>query len=182
MRRDGIALVEILVALALLTGAAVTLAALFIVGARTAWLARVGTMTTLLAAQKMEQLRGLAWGFGEGGEDQVDVDTDASTWPESPSGGTGLRPSPTGALTSNVPGFVDYADVGGAWIGAGPAPPPDTVYVRRWSIEPLAESPVDTLVLRVVVLVREEAGASSLPAGQGRTAACLTTVRSRRAR
>ena len=180
MRRAGVALLEVLVALALLTGVIVSLAGLFGIAARSNREARCATRMSIAAAQKMEQLRGLSWAFGEGGEDEADLSTDLSTWPES-AGGNGLRPSPGGTLTSDVSGYADYLDDQGNWVGNGAAPPGAAVYTRRWSIEPLADSPLDTLVLRVVVVLT--AAARSRPPGAGRDAAVvLTTVRSRRSR
>jgi hypothetical protein len=150
MKRNGMVLSEVVVALALLAGAVVTLAGLFGVASRSARTARASTQCAILAAQKVEQLRALSWGVGDDGEDASDFTTNLSAWPEVP-GGTGLAASPTGALAANLPGFVDYLDDGGAWLGNGTAPPPATAFVRRWSIEPLADSPLDTLVVRVVV-------------------------------
>lgn len=168
MKRTGMVLSEVVVALALVAGAVVTLAGLFGVAWRSARTSRASTQCAILAAQKVEQLRALSWGVGENGDDASDFTTDVSAWPEVP-GGTGLAASPPGALRANVPGFVDYLDDQGGWLGNGTAPPPATAFVRRWSIEPLADSPLDALVVRVVV------SANACPA-----VASLTAVRTRR--
>lgn len=149
----GFALLEVMVALALLAGAVVALAGLTVIAARANRLSRVGTLGGTLASQKMEQLLGLAWGYGPAGEDHVDVSTNASVWPEA-AGGGGLAESPEGTLTSNTDGYVDYLDEHGRWLGTGTLPPAAAVYARRWSIRPLSDSPLDTLLIRVVVLMR----------------------------
>jgi hypothetical protein len=180
MRREGVALLEVMVALALLTGAVVALAGLFSVAARSNGEARRATLMTIAAGQKMEQLRGLSWAVAEDGSDLADVSTDVSVWPET-GGGTGLRPSPPDTLTTNTAGFVDYLDEHGSWVGTGPAPGPSAAYIRRWSIEPLADSPLDTLVLRVVVVPRSAASAA-VPREARFDAIPLSSVRARRGR
>jgi hypothetical protein len=168
-----------MVALALFTGALVGIAGLFQVAAKANRSSRATSLASALAAQKMEQLTALAWGYGPSGEERVDLRTDVASWPET-QGGSGLTPSPAGALSSSTPGFVDYLDDQGAWIGTGLSVPPGASFVRRWSIRPLPASPLDTLVVRVVVVPRGRDGA--FPPG-GRVpfdAVHLTCVRSRR--
>jgi hypothetical protein len=119
------------------------------------------TSTSVLAAQKMEQLRSLAWGYAETAEGGIgaqitDTTTDLSVDPPA-AGGSGLLASPADALTVNTPKYVDYLDGNGRWVGTGASPPQNTVYIRRWSITPLPASPNDTVVLQVVVTtVRSE--------------------------
>jgi hypothetical protein len=180
LRRSGVALFEVMVALSLLAGAIVSLAGLFGLAARSNREARSAARMSIAAAQKMEQLRSLSWASGEDGEDETDVSTDISVSPEG-GGGPGLRPSPAGTLVSDVTGYVDYLDDHGLWVGAGTDPPVDAVFTRRWSIELLPDSPLDTLVLRVLVV--RTSSARSAPPAEGRDQAIsLTTVRSRRSR
>lgn len=151
----GFTLVEVVLSTALLAVAALGVAQLFVFASTSNLNSRGQTSTAVLAAQKMEQLRGLAWGFVEGpggslGNTLADTTTDLSVDPPT-SGGTGLLPSPGGTLDRNVPLYVDYLDAGGQWVGTGATPPPSTVYIRRWSIEPLPAAPNDALVLQVVV-------------------------------
>lgn len=175
--RSAFALAEVMVALAILMGAIVTLAGLVAIATDGNRTSRSGSLATVLAAQKMEQLLGLAWGYGEEGRARTDIATDHSRWPEA-EGGLGLSPSPGGTLTASVAGFADYLDEDGGWVGGGAAPPPRTAFVRRWSILPLADSPEETLVLRVVVIPwpRARAAPEQLP----RDAVVLTRARSRR--
>jgi hypothetical protein len=61
-----------------------------------------------------------------------------------------LTPSPDDSLSANVAGYVDYLDRDGNSLGGGAQIPTETVYVRRWSIEPLPTNPNNTLVLQVL--------------------------------
>jgi hypothetical protein len=151
----------VLIATALLATALVSLAQLFAIATQANHAARTTTFAAVLAEQKMEQLRGLTWGFDLLGLPLTDLSTDISVWPESPSGGSGLAPSPADALGSNTPGFVDYLDQYGRWVGTGSTPPAGTIYTRRWSIEPLPTNPNNTLVLQVLVTRRIDRGAAN---------------------
>jgi hypothetical protein len=151
----GFGLVEVVIAAGLLIAVAVGVSQIVAVTVRASYAARVRTIATLLAAQKMEQLRSLAWRHAWSGMPAVrvrlsDLSTDLSNNP--PTGdGPGLRRSPPGTLDSNVPFYVDYLDAAGAWAGRGPSPPAGAVYVRRWAVHPLPSEPDDILVLEVLV-------------------------------
>ena len=67
------------------------------------------TMTALVAAQKMEQLRSLSWTFDSSGGVRSDMSTDVSRDP-AVSGGIGLGTTPAGSLDRSVDGCVDYLD------------------------------------------------------------------------
>jgi prepilin-type N-terminal cleavage/methylation domain-containing protein len=132
----GFSLVEVLFALVVLSVAVSGLAHLLTVAAYTNARARATTYAAVLAQQKMEQLRGLAYGFDPGGGAVTDVDTDITAQPELPGGGAGLQSSPPGTLAANTVGYVDYVDASGASLGGAAAvPPPGTTYIRRWSVE-----------------------------------------------
>lgn len=148
----GFSLIEVLVSMGLLTVAALSVAQLFAVATDANLNAKGQTSTAVLAVQKMEQLRGLTWGHDQTtfGLPVSDTTSDLTTDPPS-QGGTGLNPSPAGTLHTNTPGFVDYLDETGRWIGNGAEPQPKTYYIRRWSIEPLPTNPNNTLVLQVLV-------------------------------
>jgi hypothetical protein len=113
--------------------------------------ARTLSTATLLAEQKMEQLRGLTWGFDNLGLPVTDNSSNTALPVESSTGGTGLSPSPQNTLTSNTAGWVDYVDQFGNILGGGATPLPNTLYIRRWAIEPLPSNPNNTLVLHVLV-------------------------------
>jgi len=183
----GFSLVEVLFAMAILTTIALGVAQLFAVATRQNLGAKGQTSTALLATQKMEQLRGLTWGFDTAGMGLPLSDTTTDLTVEPPTNsGSGLNPSPSGTLRANTPGFVDYLDQYGAWVGTGSAPPPTAVYIRRWSVEPLPTNPNNTLILQVLVtkVVTEQIRAAGTTAGGDRWRlhddAWLVTVRTRK--
>lgn len=173
-RQRGFSLVEVLFALVVLSVAVSGLAHLLTVAARTNARARATTYAVVLAQQKIEQLRGLAYGFDPDGSAMTDLETD----------GHGLQPSPPGALAENIVGYVDYVDAAGASIGGAAAiPPPGTVYIRRWSVEPLPTS-ANTMVLQVLVTratSRDAADNRSVPVGRLPEEARLVSVKTRKA-
>jgi hypothetical protein len=140
-----------MVATMLLATALVTTAQLMLVATRSNMAAQRTTFASTLAREKMEQLRGLTWGFDDLGLPINDFTTDLTVDPPAAAGGTGLTPSPGDSLASNMTGYVDYLDRFGATLGGGAAPPANTVYVRRWSVEPLPTNPNNTLIFQVLV-------------------------------
>jgi len=158
------------------------LAHLFTIATRANASARATTYAVVLAQQKMEQLRGLRYGFDTSGNAVTDLDTDVSVQPESPGLGTGLQPSPHGALTENTVGFVDYVDANGASLGGAAAvPPPGAAYIRRWSVEPLPPG-ATTIVIQVLVMPARHRGAAG-PNGLARLPdeARMMSVKTRKA-
>jgi type II secretory pathway pseudopilin PulG len=147
----GFSMVEVLVATSLVTVAVAALAQLFVISTRANSSARTITLASMLAQQKLEQLRGLRRGFDILDLPISDLTTDIAVVPESPTGGKGLSPSPDGSLGRNTDGYCDFLDRNGAWLAGGSTPPAGTAYVRRWSIEPLPTNPNNTIVLQVMV-------------------------------
>jgi len=131
--------------------AVVALAQMFSISVQNNHNARTGSYATTLAEQKMEQLRGLTFGFDTIGLPLTDTSTDTAAPIETPTGGTGLSPSPAGTLLANVNGYADYVDQFGNVLGGGSGIRPRTVYIRRWSIQPLPTNPNDTIVIQVMV-------------------------------
>lgn len=161
----GFSLAEVMVAACILTVGLVSLAQLFAISTRGNAAARSNTFTVILAQQKMEQLRGLTWGFDTIGLPISDTTTDLSAvspetgCPTPGSGrGTGLSPSPAGTIGANTDGWVDYLNQFGCVLSGGGSPPQGTVYIRRWSVEPLPTNPNNTLVLQVLVFVNKDRG------------------------
>jgi type II secretory pathway pseudopilin PulG len=148
---SGFSLVETIVATGLLATALITVAQLFGIATKSNTSARDATFATILAEQKIEQLRALTWGFDSVGLPVSDLSTNTAVQPEAPNGGTGLTPSPADALKENTDGYVDYVDRWGNTLGTGEAPLDGSVYFRRWSIEPLPTNPNNTLIIQVVV-------------------------------
>ena len=119
----GFSLIEVIVSVGLLAVVSLSVAQLFAAATEATLSAREQTTTAILASQKMEQLRGLTWGFEPESRLPVsDTTTDLTVDPPSP-GGRGLSPSPAGVLTTSLPGYVDYLDAQGGWIGRGVDPP-----------------------------------------------------------
>jgi len=181
----GFSLVETLVAMGLLTTVSLGVAQLFALSTRANVIAKGQTSTTAMAEQKLEQLRALTWGFDLTGQGLPlsDTTTNLAVMPPMHDG-SGLNPSPSDALEQNTPGFVDFLNGNGAWVGTGSTPPASAVYIRRWSITPLPTNPNNTLVIQVLVtpVTSEQARATSAftrtrMAGD----ALLVTVRTRKA-
>jgi prepilin-type N-terminal cleavage/methylation domain-containing protein len=155
--RRGFTLLEVMVALGLLVGGVLAVAQLLVFAARAAQLSRATTVATSVAAEKLEQLRSLAWGYTVDG---APVD--------------GLATSPPGALAADTAGFVDYLDDSGVAVGSGLSPPAQAMFTRRWSVEVDDGSvPPKAMMLRVAVWRR---GVSSVPASSSATS-WIETVR-----
>jgi hypothetical protein len=146
----GFSLIETLLATMLLVTGVVATAQMFVIATRGNLSAQRGTFTATLAQEKMEQLRGLTWGFDELGLPVNDYSTNLANDPPT-SDGVGLAPSPDNTLSANVDGYVDYLNRYGNTLGGGAQPPDGAVYVRRWAIEPLPTNPNNTLILQVLV-------------------------------
>jgi prepilin-type N-terminal cleavage/methylation domain-containing protein len=181
----GFSLVEVLVAMGLLTAVSLGVAQLFALSTRANVIAKGATSTTAMAEQKLEQLRGLTWGFDIAGQGLPVSDTTTNLTVTPPThDGSGLNPSPSDALEQNTAGFVDFLDGGGGWVGTGSTPPATAVYIRRWSIQPLPTNPNNTLVIQVLVtpVTNEQARvASQFTRTRMAGDALLVTVRTRKA-
>jgi prepilin-type N-terminal cleavage/methylation domain-containing protein len=164
---SGFSLIEVIVATAIMAVSLVSLAQLFAISTRTNRTARTSTYAAILAEQKMEQLRALTWGFDLLGLPISDMTTNASAFEATGAcagatngGSVGLTPSPGNTLAADTDGYVDYVDGNGCGLGGGTDPPAGTVYIRRWSIEPLPTNPNNTIVLQVLVTRRFDRGAA----------------------
>jgi type II secretory pathway pseudopilin PulG len=148
----GFSLLEAIVASGLMAGALAALGQMFAISVANNRSARAASYATVLAQQKMEQLRGLTWGFDALGMPISDITSNTAAPVETPTGGTGLSQSPVGTLASNTDGWVDYVDQAGNVLGGGTGLRPGAVYVRRWAIQPLPSNPADTIVIHVFVM------------------------------
>ena len=149
-----------MIATAILATSLVSLAQLFALSTRSNLGSRNTTYAAVLAQQKLEELRSLAWGFDQVGLPVSDLTTDTTVTPENPNTGTGLSPSADSTLQANTTGYVDYTDAFGNKLGGGAVPPQNAIYTRRWSISPLPTNPNNTIVIQVLVTRLQDRGAA----------------------
>ena len=176
----GFGLLEALVACGLIVVLAAGVARLTLASVAAVRASGDETLALLLAVQKIEQLRSLAWGPAPAGGGPLSV---AAPDPS----GAGDRPpgvgaSPADSLDRNVPGYVDYLNGRGARVGGGARPPAGTAFVRRWSVQPAAVMPGDLRVLDVVVLPLRVAarGGAGRPAPNQPGVVWLSALKGRR--
>lgn len=185
-RDAGFSLIEVLVAMIVVVPAVVGAAGMVTLAACAIRDARLESTAIVLASQKLEQLRALEWNADDvnGGPASSDVTTDLTRDPPA-GGGLGLTPSPSGTLSTNVPGFVDFLDAGGRWVGTGATPPPRATFIRRWAVTPLPANGNDSLALQVLVTtVTRDAQVTRRAARRPRLPgeALVATVRTRTSR
>jgi prepilin-type N-terminal cleavage/methylation domain-containing protein len=120
----GFSLIEALVAMALLSGAVLSATLLFALSTRANAGAHQITMASLLARDKLEELR---------------------------IAGRPLDSSPADSLVRTYRDYADAIDRFGQSIGSAQPLPDAAVYLRRWSIQSSGPAPADSVVLDVVV-------------------------------
>jgi Tfp pilus assembly protein PilV len=125
--QSGIALVETLVALALLLIIVVGVMGMTLTAiATTENQGHLAARTAEYAQDKMEQLLALSYG---------DPSTDTTVFPPGTTG-TGLTPGGSIDPTAVVSGYVDYLDASGNLLtSAGGAAPAGWFYIRVWKVE-----------------------------------------------
>jgi type II secretory pathway pseudopilin PulG len=131
----GSTLIEALVATIILTTGLLAMAELIRIATSSNVRARRGSFAAILAGQKLEELKSLAWEFDVSGAPVSDVGLRASPW----------------SLQRNTPGFVDHVGGDGQIVGEEVAPPVSALYTRRWSVEPLPAGGGDVLLIQVLV-------------------------------
>jgi type II secretory pathway pseudopilin PulG len=179
----GFSLLEVVVAICVLTLGVMVLAECLAMATRANRSARTTTVASVAASNKMEQLRTLVWGFDAVGFPRSDASTDLTVEPQWPTGGPGLTPAPSDSLAGNVNGYFEFVDGRGVSLGAGSSPPATAVYVRRWSMTPLPADPVNGLILQVLVAPWRDRAAADRHSGTGALAeeVRLVGLRMRRA-
>jgi len=151
----GFTLVETLVATGVLITALAGVAQLLILGSQLTRQANASSQALVAAQDKLESLRGLAFGYDAAGNPQTD---------------TALAPSLSASLSEDTPPFVDWIDPAGAVL----ADPGGAAFVRRWRIDTLDETTPDAITIEVCVF-RAASGGTDIRAAE----ACLSTVRTR---
>ena len=130
---SGFSLIEVMVASAILGCAVLSVAQLVATATAATADARRVSEATLLAWQKLDELRSLAFAFDDAGLPVTDPD---------------LSPSPAETLTNDIDGYVERLD---------------NQYRRRWAIAPAAGNPdLLILRVRVVAIGRENELASAV--------------------
>lgn len=166
----GFALLEVVVTAALVVTIAAGASHILSIAVRASHDARVRTMAAILAAEKLEQLRSLAYTHSTTVSPAIsisssDVTTDLSTDPATDAG-PGLLPSPPETLDRDTAYYVDYLDGTGRIASGGGSPPAAAAFVRRWAVRPLDSDPDNVLVLSVVVRTRAPGGSVSQDAAR----------------
>jgi len=138
-RADGFSLLEALIALTVLSVGVGGLAQLSVLAIKASDAARRMSIASVAADQKLETLTALSWGFDEFGIAVQDA---------------ALALSPADSLARNHDGYFDYLDAAGrVVVDAADETPIDAVaFVRRWSIQPLPDRPLTTIVIQVLVV------------------------------
>jgi type II secretory pathway pseudopilin PulG len=129
---SGFSLIEAVIAAGVLAVALVGLAQLMVVSTHVTIAAGALTTSTVMAQQKMEQLRTVAWDH------------------------PALEPSPPGTLDEDTHGYVEYLDAEGRVLGES-GPRGSTVFVRRWSIARASDT-----FRAIEVIVRRSGSKASL--------------------
>ena len=176
MHSRGFSLIEVLIALVLLSVAVLGVLQLVAVAVSATNAARLQSLTVALASARLEQLRALTFEFDELGSPSTDLTTDLSTATPGPAG-NGLASG--GSVETSVGGYVDHLDRLGAWIGNSTAPPLDAAYTRRWAVT-VSPFAANVLVLDVAVFPVAGSTGGAGPGAPGGTR--LTTLIARRQR
>jgi hypothetical protein len=171
----GAALLETLIAAAIVITISGGAGGLLLWSTRTLWATGTQALAMSLARQKVEQLLSLEWRVDADGTRLSDVTTSVATDPAD-AGGSGLQSTPGGTLRRNVAGYADFVDGSGRSHPAGSSPPAGAVFVRRWAIVPHPLDPGDTVIITVVVL---PLAAATLSGGTGAAGVTLQTARTR---
>jgi prepilin-type N-terminal cleavage/methylation domain-containing protein len=165
----GFTLMETLVALVIVVVAMAGLVPLFLQSTTLVLETRRAPTALAAAESKIEHLRALSFTYDASGHPRSDTSSDTALDPPTPTGGTGLRVSPTDSLTHDVTGFVDYLDQYGRSVRGRPEA--GVFYTRRWAIA-LVGGDADLLEIQSCVW--------KSTADTGMADACVSSVRVRR--
>lgn len=144
---QGFSLVETVFALTILMIVALGLLPLGVIATTTTEnQGHLSARTTEYAQDKLEQLLALAWG---------DSTSDTRVFPASELGGSGLTIGGSADPNAPVDLYVDYLDINGTLLPAGPGEePPGWFYKRVWSVtnpEPKLKQITVTAIVRSAV-------------------------------
>jgi hypothetical protein len=79
-----------------------------------------------------------------------DLTTNVSRSPAT-TDGAGTQASPDGSLAASHATYSDYLDARGRWLDAGPSPPANARFVRRWWLARTGAGSSEMLLFQVLV-------------------------------
>jgi hypothetical protein len=129
----GSALLEAVIASALLVTVLTGVLPLVTTAVAGAAAARTDLLAAHLARQRLAQLQALTYAMLPSGviaDDSSRLDQSDVFTP----GGPGLQASGLTPLQAPTTPWADWLDAHGAWVAAGPTPPPGAHFERRWGI------------------------------------------------
>jgi prepilin-type N-terminal cleavage/methylation domain-containing protein len=166
--RGGFTLVEVVVAMSLVTVVWVSVSTALLASRSIAVHDRDLAIGRVAAQTRLAVLSSIAFHTIAGADGAAvavtDTTTDVTRDPLGP-GGTGLRASPVDALWRDCAGYVDYLDGSGRSLGAAASDRPRAAYVRRWAIARRGGGAGEVAIL--TVLVAPAATAARLEAAGG---------------
>jgi type II secretory pathway pseudopilin PulG len=148
----GFTLFETLIATGILVTVLAGVAQLFILSTRLTREAGASGLALVAAQEKLESLRGKAFGYGAAGESITDP---------------ALEITGADSLAEDVESYVDALDQDGSAV----EDPADAAYVRRWRVSAIDEAPPPSILIEVCVF--------RAPVGGPTPEACLSAIRTR---
>jgi type II secretory pathway pseudopilin PulG len=151
----GFTLFETLVATGILITALAGVAQLFVLGTQLTRQASASGAALVAAQDKIESLRGLAFGYDEAG---------------TPVTAAGLESSPPSGLDEDLDSYADWIDATGHASSDADA----ATFVRRWRVSSIGEASPEAIAIETCVFRMPAAGRNHRSAE-----ACLSTIRTR---
>ena len=137
MNARGFTIIEVLVAVALLTIAVLAGVRLVAMAIAATARASIQNIAVIAASERLEDLRSLAYEYDDTGLAVTDGSTDLSS---AARGGGGAGLTAGGSVDTDVSGYVDHLDRTGRWLGNSASPPAGAAFTRRWSTEWIRKS------------------------------------------
>lgn len=153
-RRSGFTLIEVTIALGLLSILLLTVAMLIARGRMVVWQGRQELVALVSARTRLDELSALSFSthaLSAGGSVNVtDLVTNLSG-SEPSIGGPGLGTGPDDALVVSHAGYVDHLDADGRWVSDATFLPPEAVFTRRWCVRRVGSGAAEAVLFEVLV-------------------------------